>query len=147
MVYCCGIFDNSPVILCHATDDFLCFCDTVMTYTDIVAAFEKHWTIHTLGQVSTFFGLHIVILDDCIIINQTGTAHGLITTVFGPSWSKQPDSSSHSTPMRTGTAYSESLACTIPINDRDLKYVEAEFGFKFHTILQGCMHITLSGLD
>jgi hypothetical protein len=45
--------------------------------------------------------------------------------------------------MRTGTAYSESLACTIPINDRDLKSFEAEFGVKFHTILQGCMHITV----
>jgi hypothetical protein len=111
-----------------------------MTYTDIVAAFEKHWTIHTLGQVYTFFGLHIVVLDDCITINQTYTAHGLIATVFGPSWRKQPDTSSHSTPMRTGTAYYKYPACTIFIRDRDLKSVEAEFGFKFHTILQGCMH-------
>jgi hypothetical protein len=45
--------------------------------------------------------------------------------------------------MRTGTAYSESLARAIPLDERDLKATEIEFGFKYCTILQGCMHIAL----
>jgi hypothetical protein len=45
--------------------------------------------------------------------------------------------------MRTGTAYSESLARAIPHNERDLKATKTEFGFKYCTILQGCMHIAL----
>ena len=139
----CGLFENAPVILCRATDDFLCLCDSETIYTRIVAVFEKHWTVHTLGQVSTFFGLHIVVSPDCVTIDQTDKTQGLITAVFGPSWDKQPASSSHSTPMRTGTAYSESLARAIPIDDRDLKSVESDFGFKYRTILQGCMHIAL----
>jgi hypothetical protein len=45
--------------------------------------------------------------------------------------------------MRTGTAYSESLARAIPLDECDLKATETEFGFKYRTILQGCMHIAL----
>jgi hypothetical protein len=45
--------------------------------------------------------------------------------------------------MRAGTAYSESFARAIPLDDRDMIATEKEFGFKFRTILQGCMHITL----
>jgi hypothetical protein len=43
----------------------------------------------------------------------------------------------------TGTANSESLARVIPLDDRDLKATEIKFGFKYRTILQGCIHIAL----
>ncbi len=33
--------------------------------------------------------------------------------------------------MRTGTAYSESLARALPLDDRDLVTTEKEFGFKY----------------
>jgi hypothetical protein len=46
--------------------------------------------------------------------------------------------------MRTGTAYSESLARAVPLDDQELKATgEHEFGFKYGTILQGCMYIAL----
>mgnify|MGYP000361726594 CR=1 FL=1 len=139
----CGLFQQTPVVLCRATDDFLCLCANEETYHLIVKVFEKHWTVHSLGVVSTFFGLHFVVSDDCVTIDQTDKAENIITAVYGPSWIKQPPSSSCSTPMRPGTAYSESLARAIPLDERELKATENEFGFKYRTILQGCMHIAL----
>jgi hypothetical protein len=61
-------------------------CDKETTYTHIIAVFEKHWTVHMLGQVSTFFDLHIVVSDDRVTIDQTDKTYGLTTAVFGPSW-------------------------------------------------------------
>ncbi len=139
----CGLYNGAPVVLCRATDDFLCLCAEEATYHAIVRVFEKHWKVHSLGPVSTFFGLHFVLSRDCVTIDQTDKTENLVTAVFGPSWQKQPPSNSCSTPMRTGTAYSESLARAIPLDDKDLKLTEQEFGFKYRTILQGCMHIAL----
>jgi hypothetical protein len=105
-----GIFQNHPVIIGRATDDFLCACEHKSTYEAIVKVFKHRWTIHALGIVNTFFGLHFVISADCVSINQTKKAETIIEQVFGPAWKKQHLSSSYSIPMKTGTAYSESLA-------------------------------------
>jgi hypothetical protein len=54
-----GIFQGNAVILGQATDDFLCACEHETTYLAIVAVFEQRWTVHALGLVDTFFGLHL----------------------------------------------------------------------------------------
>jgi hypothetical protein len=66
-----GIFQGNPVILGRATDDFLCACESEVTYKAIVTVFESCWTVHALGIVDTFFGLHFVSTKDCITIDQT----------------------------------------------------------------------------
>jgi hypothetical protein len=81
----CGIFHNAPVILCRATDDFLCLYATSETYEQIVKVFENHWIVHSLGQVSTFFGLHFFLSRDCVSIDQTDKTENIITAVYGPS--------------------------------------------------------------
>jgi hypothetical protein len=64
-----GIFQGKPVILGRATDDFLCACESEATYKAIVTVFESRWTVHALGVVDTFFGLHFVSTKDCITFN------------------------------------------------------------------------------
>jgi hypothetical protein len=54
------IFQGHPLILGRATDDFLCACQHEMTYDAIITVFQKTWTVHALGLVDTFFGLHFV---------------------------------------------------------------------------------------
>jgi hypothetical protein len=76
-----------------------------VTYKAIVAVFERHWTVHALGMVDTFFGLHSVSSDNCITIDQTTKVKKIITEVFGPEWKSQSPSSSFYIPMKTGTAY------------------------------------------
>jgi hypothetical protein len=138
-----GIFQGQPIILGRATDDFLCACANEATYKAIVAVFETHWTVHSLGLVDTFFGLHFVISDDCITIDQTSKVETIITMVFGPSWKAQPPSSSYSIPMKTGTAYAESLARALPLDEAGMKQVKDEYGFEFRSTLMSCMHLAL----
>jgi hypothetical protein len=39
-----GFFNHKPIILGHATADFLCICHDEATYHARVAVFEKRWT-------------------------------------------------------------------------------------------------------
>ena len=48
----CGIFNDAPIVLCQAIDDFLCLCADEATYHAIVKVFEKHWKVHSLGLQS-----------------------------------------------------------------------------------------------
>jgi hypothetical protein len=51
----------------------------------IVEVFKQRWTVHALGIVYTFFGLHSIVSDDCSIsIHQTKKAETIIEQVFGP---------------------------------------------------------------
>jgi hypothetical protein len=138
-----GIFQGHPIILGRATDDFLCACEHESTYKAIIAVFETHWTVHALGIVDTFFGLHFVSSDDCVTIDQTTKVETIITEVFGPSWKAQKPSSSFSIPMKTGTAYAESLARALPLDEDSMAKVKAEFGFEFRSVLMSCMHLAL----
>jgi hypothetical protein len=79
--------------------------------------FETRWTVHALGIVDTFFGLHFVSSRDCITINQTTKTETIIEEVFGPTWKSQHPPTSCSIPMKTGTAYAESLARALPLNE------------------------------
>jgi hypothetical protein len=101
-----GIFCGHPIIPCCATDDFLCACEDEATYKAIVAFFETHWTVHSLGLVETFFGSHFITSKDCVTTDQTAKVETIITTVFGPSWKNQPPSTSCFIPMKTGTLWS-----------------------------------------
>jgi hypothetical protein len=87
--------------------------------------------LHALGIVNTFFGLHFVVSDNCISIDQNQKAATIIEQVFGPAWKKQHSSSSYSIPMKMGTAYSESLARAIPLTPKEITATEIEFGFKY----------------
>jgi hypothetical protein len=107
----------------------LCACEHEATYKAIVAVFEARWTVHTLGLVDTFFGLHLVSSKDCITIDQTAKAETIITAMFGLSWKSQPPLSSCSIPMKTGTAYAESLARALPLDAAGMAQVKAECGF------------------
>jgi hypothetical protein len=138
-----GIFQGHPLILGRATDDFLCACQHEATYLAVVAVFETHWKVHALGIVDTFFGLHFVSSDDCVTIDQTGKAETVIEAVFGPGWKTQPPSTSCSIPMKTGTAYAESLARALPLDPEASAKVVVEFGFEFRSILMSCMHLAL----
>jgi hypothetical protein len=138
-----GIFQGDQVILGRATDDFLCACASEATYKAILIVFEKHWKVHALGIVDTFFGLHFVSSDDCITMDQTPKAESIISEVFGPGWKSQHPSSSFSIPMKTGTAYAESLARALPLDEAGTKQVVVEFGFEFRHILMSCMHLAL----
>jgi hypothetical protein len=138
-----GIYQGHPLILGRATDDFLCACEHEATYIAVVAVFESHWKVHTLGLVDTFFGLHFVSSDDCVTIDQTTKAEVVIEAVFGPGWKTQPPSTSCSIPMKTGTAYAESLAQALPLDPAGAAKVIAEFGFEFRSILMSCMHLAL----
>jgi hypothetical protein len=94
-----------------------------------------------LGLADTFFGLHFLTSEDCITIDQTAKVETIITTVFGPSWKAQPPSSSCSIPMKTGTAYAESL--TWALDEAGMKQVKDEYGFEFRSTLMSCMHLAL----
>jgi hypothetical protein len=138
-----GIFQGHPLILGRATDDFLCACEHEATYKAVVAVFETHWTIHALGIVDTFFGLHFVLSNVCITIDQTTKVKTVIAEVFGPSWKAQNPSSSFCIPMKTGTAYAESLARALPLDDDGMAKVKAQYGFEFCSVLMSCMHLAL----
>jgi hypothetical protein len=138
-----GIFQGHAIILGRTTDNFLCACEHESTYQAIVAVFEKRWTVHALGIVDTFFGLHFVSSADCVTMDQNVKTDTIITKVFGPNWKAQPPSSSTSIPMKTGTAYAESLARALPIDAASLTQVEKVFGFEFRPILMSCMHLAL----
>jgi hypothetical protein len=118
-----GIFQGHPIILGQAKHK--------ATYKATVAVFETRWTIHTLGLVNTFFGLRFVSSKDCITIDQTVKTETIITAFFGPSLKAQPPSSSCSIPMKPGTAYAESLAHALPLDEAGMAQVKAEFGFEF----------------
>jgi hypothetical protein len=142
-----GIFQGHPVILGRATDDFLCACEHEATYKAIVAIFEVRWTVHALGIIDTFFGLHFVSTKDCITIDQTAKTEIIISDAFGPSWKSQPPSSSSSSfsiLMKTGTAYTESLAHALSLDAASMKQVKDKFGFEFHsTLIMSCMYLAL----
>jgi hypothetical protein len=132
-----GIFDGHPVIL------FLCACEHESSYNTIIAIFETHWTVHALGIVDTFFGLYFVSSRDCITIDQTTKTETIIAEVYGPTWKSQHPPASCSIPMKTGTAYAESLARALPLDPAGVAQVKAEFGFEFRSVLMSCMHLAL----
>ena len=138
-----GFFNKKPVILGRATDDFLCICHDEATYHAMVAVFEKRWTVHSLHLVKEFFGLTFVHSLDCLTIDQTDKAEAIVTGVYGPTWKNQPASTSYSTPMKSGTAYAESLARADPLDPKGLKQATIEFGFEFRSVLCSCMHLAL----
>jgi hypothetical protein len=45
--------------------------------------------------------------------------------------------------MKTGTAYAESLACALPLDEAGMAQVKAEYGFESHLTLMSCMHLAL----
>jgi hypothetical protein len=69
-----------PVILCHVTDNVFSICKYEATY--YCACLQKPciWNV-----VQMFFGLNFAILDNCVIIDHSNKAYGLISAVFGPS--------------------------------------------------------------
>ncbi len=138
-----GFFNHKPVILGRATDDFLCICHDEATYHAMVAVFEKRWTVHSLHLVKEFFGLNFVPSLDCLTIDQTDKAEAIVTGVYGSTWKNQPASTSYSTPMKSGTAYAESLARADPLDPKRLKQATIEFGFEFRSVLCSCMHLAL----
>jgi hypothetical protein len=137
------IFQGEPIILGQATNDFLCACEHESTYKATVAVFKTHWTVHALGIIDTFFGLHFVSSNDCITIDQTIKVETIITEVFGPSWKDQHPSLSFCIPMKTGTAYAESLTRALPLDADGMQQVKEQFGFEFCSVLMSCMHLAL----
>ena len=65
-----GIYENQPVILCCATDDFLLFCHDKSTYDAMIITFRKKWTVHTLDEVKMFFGIRFICSDRCVTLDQ-----------------------------------------------------------------------------
>jgi hypothetical protein len=41
-----GTYNNQPVILCQANDDFLLICKDKHTYDSMIVDFCKKWTVH-----------------------------------------------------------------------------------------------------
>jgi hypothetical protein len=81
-----GIYKSKPVILCHATDDFLLFCEDAATYEAMIVDFREKWTVHALEQVKLFFGIRFICSKNCITLNQTHKIKTLIIDVFSPSY-------------------------------------------------------------
>jgi hypothetical protein len=81
-----GIFNNEPVILGRATNDFLCACEMAETYEYTVSRFCTKWKIHALGLVQKCFDLNFVATPHCITVDQMDKCEKIITEVFGPSW-------------------------------------------------------------
>ena len=95
-----GFFQDKPVILGRATDDFLYLYHDEATYHAMVAVFKKRWSVHSLNLVQTFFGLNFVHSPDCIAIDQTDKADAIITSIYGSTWKNQPASDTCSTSMK-----------------------------------------------
>jgi hypothetical protein len=48
-----GTYQQQPVILCCATDNFLLSCQNKETYDVMVVDFRKKWTVHALDEVKS----------------------------------------------------------------------------------------------
>ena len=84
-----GIYNQNPVILCRATDDFLLFTCDKSTYDAMISDFRKKWTVHSLEVVKIFFGIRFICSDRCVTLDQNHKIHDIIIDVFGPSYEKQ----------------------------------------------------------
>jgi hypothetical protein len=54
-----GIYKGKPIIICHATDDILLFCEDKVTYDAMIVEFREKWTVQALDEVKMFFGIRI----------------------------------------------------------------------------------------
>jgi hypothetical protein len=107
------IYKGKPVILCHATNDFLLLWEDQAPYNAMIIDFQKKWTVHALDEVKVFFGVRFICSCKCVTLDQTHKIKDLLI-VFGPSYSKQALSGrGYTTPMIAGTDHATELAACI----------------------------------
>jgi hypothetical protein len=80
---------------------------------------------------------------NCITIDKTDKAEKIITGVHGSTWKNQPTSTSYSTPMKSDTAYAESLAQANPLNYIGLKETTIKFGSEYLSYFCSCMQLAV----